>query len=81
MSTCSKDQYKIVFGEEKKKEVYQLKGHSFSGIVAGKQVCSSCSLVGLNNDFTRWAIDKGCYYEIHPEYKSAKKRFTKTIEV
>ena len=46
-------------------------------LLGGKQVCKSCGLVALNNDFTRWSIDKGCYSDLHPEYKNARKRFTK----
>lgn len=76
----SSETYKIIFGEESKKEVYQLKGHSFNRIVGSKQYCSSCSLIALNNPFTQWAIDKGCYYELHPEYKSVKRRNTKMFE-
>lgn len=73
----SKDAYKIVFGEAQIKETYQLKGHNFGGLIAGKAYCLSCSLIALNNDFTRWCIDKGCYYELHPQYQATKKRLTK----
>lgn len=67
--------------DEKKREVYQFKGHSFSGkLIGGKQCCQSCGLFALNNEFTKWAIDKGCYYDIHPEYKSVKRRTTKQFD-
>lgn len=34
-------------------------------------VCKKCGLVYLKNDFTQWAIRKGCLNEYHPEYKRA----------
>lgn len=72
-----KEIFKQVFKEEYVNESYKMQGHSFSKVVGGKQVCKSCGLVALNNDFTRWSIDKGCYSDLHPEYKNARKRFTK----
>lgn len=71
------DIYKAIFGEDYKKESYQMKAHMWKKVIAGKQVCQSCGLVALNNDFTRWSIEKGCYSDLHPEYKSARKRYTK----
>ena len=73
----SKDTFKTIFGEAHVKENYQMKGHSFSGIIAGKPYCMSCGFIALNNDFSRWCIDKGCYADLHPQYQSVKKRLTK----
>lgn len=73
----SKDAFKTIFGEVQQKETYQLKGHSFNGIIAGKPYCMGCGLIALNNDFSRWCADKGCYYDLHPQFQSTKKRLTK----
>lgn len=73
----SKDTFKTIFGEAHVKETYQMKGHSFSGIIAGKPYCMSCGFIALNNDFSRWCSDKGCYADLHPQYQSVKKRLTK----
>lgn len=43
----------------------------------GKNYCFVCGLVAINNDVTRWCIEKGCYHEDHPQYKSKLKQFTK----
>lgn len=40
-------------------------------------VCVKCGLVYLKNKFTGWCINKGCYYDEHPGYKSARFKFTK----
>lgn len=40
-------------------------------------VCRYCGLVSLNNQLTRWSIDKGCNYKDHPGYKDAVLRYTK----
>lgn len=58
-------------------EKYTMISHSWKRLVAGKQVCNTCGLVALNNEFTRWAIDKGCDNHLHPEYERVKNRFTK----
>lgn len=73
----TQDLYKLVFGESQQKETYKMVGHSFNKVIGGKQVCSNCGLVALNNEFTRWSIDKGCYADLHPQYKSVKIRTTK----
>mgnify|MGYP006961047935 CR=1 FL=1 len=73
----SKDAFKSVFGEDYKKESYQMKGHTFNGLIAGKSYCMSCGFIALNNEFSRWCIDKGCYADLHPQYQSVKKRLTK----
>lgn len=31
----------------------------------------------IQAEATEWCIDKGCNYELHPQYKSAMKRLTK----
>lgn len=73
----SKDGFQSVFGAAYTKETYQMKGHSFNKNVSGKSYCSNCGLIALNNDFTRWCIDKGCYADLHPQYESTKRRLTK----
>ena len=69
-----RDQYQAIFGEEYIEQRYKFKAHSFTKRVAGKQYCSNCGLVSLNNDFTRWAVRMGCYNEAHPGYKSQRKK-------
>lgn len=73
----AKDVYKVIFGEDLKKETYKMVGHSFNKVVGGKQVCSNCGLMALNNPFTQWCIEKGCYSDLHPQYKSVKVRLTR----
>lgn len=73
----SKDAFKAVFGDSSTKETYKLVGHSFNKQVCGKSVCSNCGLIALNNEFTRWCVDKGCFADLHPQYASAKVRLTK----
>lgn len=69
-----KDLYKHVFGEDYKSEAYKYKAHSFKGRVGNKPYCIHCGLVALNNDFSRWAVDKGCLNELHPSYKNQRKK-------
>lgn len=73
----SRDAYKIVFGESLPKETYQMKGHSFSKTIGGKPYCMSCGFIALNNEISRWYTEKGCYADLHPQYKSMLKRLTK----
>lgn len=61
--------YEKVFGERYVKEPYKFESHSFSKHVAGKQCCSKCGLLALNNDFTYWAIKMGCNNSDHPSYR------------
>lgn len=68
------DLYSTVFGEERQKETYKYKPHNFKGKINNKSYCIHCGLVALNNDFTRWAIDKGCMNELHPSYKNQRKK-------
>lgn len=67
--------YEKVFGEKYQKEQYKMEPHSFKEEcrIVGKPYCSKCGLVALNNDFTRWSIDKGCLSELHPQYNSKRK--------
>ena len=39
-------------------------------------VCKRCGLIYLKNDFTNWALKKGCNADDHPEYENARMRFT-----
>ena len=60
------------------KQSYKMKGHSFVALKGvGKQYCSCCGLVALNNPATGWCIEKGCNHSDHSSYKSAMKRLTK----
>lgn len=42
----------------------------------GKTYCVKCGLILLNNDFSKWASEKGCHNEYHSSYKSIKTKFT-----
>ena len=75
----SKDAFKAVFGDDSKKETYKMVGHSFNKTISGKSVCSNCGLIVLNNEFTRWCIEKGCYADLHPQYNSVKVRLTRLL--
>ena len=59
---------------------YEMIEHEWQLKVCGKQVCSGCGLVALNNDFTRWAISKGCMNHLHPDFKNAYRRYTKLFD-
>lgn len=60
-----------------KAEPYKNEAHSFDLRTAGKQVCSNCGLVALNNQFTAWAIRMGCRHKDHPSYSSKRYETTK----
>lgn len=66
--------YEQVFGEKYQKESYKYVAHSFNRTIVGKQYCSKCGLMALNNSFTRWAIDKGCMNYLHPSYRNQWKK-------
>lgn len=68
--------YKAIFNEEYVEEKYKYEGHNFSRSVCGKPYCVKCGLVALNNDFSRWSVDKGCLSHLHPSYKSQKRKTT-----
>jgi hypothetical protein len=73
-----KDTYRDIFGEDMKKEPYKMVGHSFDfNKRIGKQVCKSCGLVNLRNNFTEWSIRMGCMSSDHPSYESARQKMTK----
>jgi hypothetical protein len=59
----------------KKVETYEMEPHNFKdGVkVGGKVFCLHCGLIALNNPFTRWAIDKGCLANLHPDYQRMRK--------
>ena len=64
--------------EMKQKEEYTHESHVFVFCKpAGKQYCAYCGLVALNNDFTDWAVSKGCNYKLHSSYASARMKHTK----
>lgn len=61
------------------KEAYKMEPHGpwipLKG--TGKHYCLGCGLIDLNNDFTSWAIKKGCNNKEHPQYSSMRKKYTK----
>lgn len=60
------------------KQPYKMKGHSWIPLKGvGKNYCSGCGLVALNNKITQWCIKKGCNFSDSPYYKPALKRLTK----
>lgn len=67
------DLFKAVFGEDYKKETYKYEPCSLTKTIAGKPYCSKCGTVYLNNEFSRWSIDKGCLSDIHPSFKAKRK--------
>lgn len=73
MATNIDQLYQELFGESRKQEKYTYEPHNFSGKVTGKSYCVKCGLIALNNDFSRWSVDKGCNSDLHPQYKSKRK--------
>jgi len=55
---------------------YTFEGHNTSGVIAGKRYCTSCGLVLLNNEMTNWSFRMGCLFRDHPQFESARKRYT-----
>ena len=43
----------------------------------GKAICQRCGLVALKNPLTQWSIEKGCYFEDHPENINKIKQYTR----
>ncbi len=70
-------QYEAIFGEKYIKEPYKYKAHSFNRSVVGKQYCSRCGLIALNNPFTKWAVRMGCNNADHSQFKSQLKKARK----
>jgi hypothetical protein len=58
------------------KEKYKMQPHNFKGRIIGYAYCQACGLIKLRNDFTQWAIAKGCKNSDHPDYAAARARFT-----
>ena len=78
ITSLSKEEIKDFINSSKSKSTYKMQGHSFVPLKgSGKMYCRSCGLVALNNDFTRWCIDKGCNHEYHSQYQQVKHKFTK----
>lgn len=40
-------------------------------------ICAHCGLIALNNAFTRWAIEKGCDNDNHPDFARKRKELSK----
>lgn len=54
-----------------------MEAHSFELRVGGKQYCSNCGLIALNNPFTDWAIRMGCRHKDHSQYENKRYDLTK----
>lgn len=68
-----KDKESFLSKHEQRK--YKNVGHQFALMKGvGKQVCKSCGLIALRNRAADWCIDKGCWYDVHPQYKSAMRK-------
>jgi hypothetical protein len=65
---------KEVFGEDTTPKSYRMEPHNMSGRVNNKPYCVKCGLVSLNNGFSRWSIDKGCLSDLHPSFKTQRKK-------
>ncbi len=60
---------------KKDSRTYKYVGHSFTPLKGvGKQYCTNCGLLSLNNGISRWCVDKGCNYDVHSSYKSKIKK-------
>lgn len=59
------------------KETYKMVGHGPWIVSGGKQWCFSCGLIALNNRASDWCVDKGCLYDLHPQYQKSMKKLTK----
>jgi hypothetical protein len=66
--------FERIFGEKYIKEPYKYEAHNFNRSIVGKQYCSKCGLIALNNKFTEWSINVGCNAEDHPNYKKERKK-------
>lgn len=53
-------------------EKYEMYAHNPAATISGKKYCVHCGLVYLNNEFTRWAIQKGCDNKNHPQYQTMR---------
>ncbi len=61
-----------------RKEDYVYEKHDFVfSKPMGKSYCLNCGFVALNNDFSRWANDKGCKNNLHPSFESTRYKFTR----
>lgn len=58
------------------KDEYTYEGHKWNGKVGGKIYCTDCGLVNLNNNLSRWCVDKGCNFRDHPQLEKVVKKFT-----
>lgn len=60
---------------------YEFVPHQFSRgfTVGGKAFCPRCGLIALNNEFTGWAISKGCNNADHPSFESKIKRYGRKV--
>lgn len=60
-------------------EKYKLVSHRWSPLRGvGKQYCTSCGLVRLNNAISDWCVGRGCEYDLHSQYTSKVKQLTRS---
>lgn len=63
------------------KQPYKMKGHSWIPLKGvGKNYCSGCGLVALNNKITQWCIKKGCNFSDSPYYKPFDNDLLKIVD-
>lgn len=53
--------------------MYTYEPHEFTKKVLHWYYCRKCGLVYLNNEFTAWAVKKGCNDKDHPDYEKMRK--------
>ncbi len=76
--TLTQSEVLEVINSKGKKEPYKMVGHSWTPLKhVGKSYCTRCGLVALNNEFTDWCVERGCFHTDHPQYESARAKFTK----
>lgn len=72
---------KLQLLNHKETRTYKMVGHSWSPLKGvGKNYCTNCGLVALRNQFTDFCVDKGCNYDVHSSYKSARSKYSRGID-
>ena len=56
------------------KEKYDMEPHGPWIVSGGKRWCFSCGLVDLKNSASEWCVEKGCLYDLHPNYEKKMKK-------
>lgn len=63
------------FAQWTRRQPYKLMPHSFKSRLFSWAVCTNCGLVRARNEYTAWAVEKGCMADDHPDARAARKRF------